>query len=184
LYKKQENRGKKFWQIFLYRKVYRYIFIYVEYDYSLFIDMKPLDPSFFNMFDYSDGEDLERAGVIESLKDYLEHPYLLFGSVIRGVENFYIIREMYTRHYKEEFERVEENVKSKYFNRLYHFLERFDENDDDFIAEAKRFEIPESSYALISLRSYFESIEEYEKCAKIQSIFTKLSLDESCIYDF
>jgi len=61
LYKKQENRGKKFWQIFLYRKVYRYIFIYKEYYISLFIDMKPLDPSFFNMFDYSDGEDLERA---------------------------------------------------------------------------------------------------------------------------
>ena len=91
---------------------------------------------------------------------------------------------MYTRTYKEEFERVEEKVKKKYFNRLYHFLERFDENDNDFIAEAKRFEVPESSYALISLRSYFEELEEYEKCAKIQSIFTKLSLDESCIYDF
>ena len=146
--------------------------------------MKPLDPSFFDMFDYSDGEDLERAGMIDSLSEYLEHPYLLFGSVIRGVENFYIVREMYTRQYREEFERVEESVKAKYFNRLYHFLERFDENDDDFIAEAKRFEIPESSYALISLRSYFEEKEEYEKCAKIQSIFTKLSLDESCIYDF
>ena len=45
--------------------------------------MKPLDPSFFDMFDYSDGEDLERAGVIGALSDYLEHPYLLFGSVIR-----------------------------------------------------------------------------------------------------
>ena len=145
--------------------------------------MKPLDPSFFDMFDASDERDLERAGAIEALSDFLEHPYIVFGSVIRGMENYYIIREMYTRHYKEEFERVEENVKSKYFNRLYHFLERFDENDDDFIAEAKRFEIPESSWALLSLRSYFESLEEYEKCAKIQSIFTKLSLDESCIYD-
>ena len=145
--------------------------------------MKPLDPSFFDMFDYSDGEDLERAGVIDSLKEYLDHPYLLFGSVIRGVENFYIVRDMYTRHYKEQFERVEASVKAKYFNRLYYFLERFDENDNDFIAEAKRFEIPESSYALLTLRSYFESIEEYEKCAKIQSIFLKLSLDESCIFD-
>jgi len=145
--------------------------------------MKPLDPSFFDMFDYSDGEDLERAGVIDALSSYLEHPYLLFGSVIRGVENFYIVREMYTRHYKEQFERVEENVRAKYFNRLYHFLERFDENDDDFIAEARRFEVPESSYALLTLRSYFESIEEYEKCAKIHSIFNKLSLDESCLID-
>lgn len=145
--------------------------------------MKPLDPSFFDMFDYSDGEDLERAGMIDSLSDYLEHPYLLFGSVIRGVENFYIVREMYTRQYKEEFERVEEKVQAKYFNRLYHFLERFDESDNDFIAEAKRFEVPESSYALLALRSYFEAKEEYEKCAKIQSIFNELSLDESCILD-
>src|SRR5210317_370365 len=145
--------------------------------------MKPLDPSFFDMFDYSDGEDLERAGVIDALSDYLEHPYLLFGSVIRGVENFYIVREMYTRYYKEQFERVEDSVRAKYFNRLYHFLERFDEDDDDFIAEARRFEVPESSYALLTLRSYFESIEEYEKCAKIHSIFNKLSLDESCLID-
>jgi len=145
--------------------------------------MKPLDPSFFDMFDYSDGEDLERAGVIDSLSDYLEHPYLLFGSVIRGVENFYIVREMYTRTYKEQFERVEESVKSKYFNRLYHFLERFDEYDNDFITEAKRFEQHESAYALVEMRSYFESLEEYEKCAKIQSILKELSLDESCLYE-
>lgn len=145
--------------------------------------MKPLDPSFFDMFDYSDGEDLERAGVIEELRDYLEHPYLLFGSVIRGVENFYIVREMYTRTYKEEFERVEEKVKSKYFNRLYHFIERFDEYDNDFITEAKRFEQHESVYALVDIRSYFESLEEYEKCAKIQSILRELSLDESCLYE-
>lgn len=145
--------------------------------------MKPLDPSFFDMFDYSDGEDLEREGVIDQLSDYLEHPYLLFGSVIRGVENYYIVREMYVRRYREKFERVEESVKSTYYNRLYHLLLRFNEHDNDFITEALRFEKHESTYALFDLRSFFEELEEYEKCMKIQSIIEKLSLDESCLYE-
>ena len=140
--------------------------------------MKHLDPSFFDMFDYSDERDLERAGAIEALSDYLEHPYILFGSVIRGVENYYIIREMYSRKYKEQFESIEESLQKKYFNRLYVMLERFDESDSNHILEAQRFERHESGWALLELRQYFESAEDYEKCAKIQSVYTTLLLHE------
>ena len=71
--------------------------------------MKPLDPSFFDMFDYSDERDLERAGAIEALSDFLEHPYILFGSVIRGMENYYIMREMFSKKYGAKFASIEEN---------------------------------------------------------------------------
>ena len=140
--------------------------------------MKRLDPSFFDMFDYSNEGDLERAGAIEALSDYLEHPFILFGSVIRGVENYYIIREMYSRKYKEQFESIEESLQHKYFNRLYIMLERFDESNSNHVLEAQRFERHESGWALLELRQYFEAIEEYEKCIKIQSVLTTLLLHE------
>ena len=140
--------------------------------------MKHLDPSFFDMFDYSDEGDLERAGAIEALSDYLEHPFILFGSVIRGVENYYIIREMYSRKYKEQFESIEESLQHKYFNRLYIMLERFDESNCEHVLEAQRFERHESGWALLELRQFFEEVEDYEKCAKIQSVINTLLLHE------
>ena len=140
--------------------------------------MKRLDPSFFDMFDYSDEGDLERAGAIEALSDYLEHPFILFGSVIRGVENYYIIREMYSRKYKEQFEAIEESLQHKYFNRLYIMLERFDESNCEHVLEAQRFERHESGWALLELRQFFEEVEDYEKCAKIQSVINTLLLHE------
>ena len=143
-----------------------------------FIDMKRLDPSFFDMFDYSDERDLKRAGAIEALSDYLEHPYILFGSVIRGVENYYIIREMMSRRHGEQFAAIEESLQQKYFNRLYIMLERFDESNCDHVLEAQRFERHESGWALLELRQYFEAVEDYEKCVKIQSILTTLLLHQ------
>jgi hypothetical protein len=140
--------------------------------------MKHLDPSFFDMFDYSDEGDLERAGAIEALSDYLEHPYIMFGSVIRGVENYYIVREMYSRKYKEQFEAIEESLQHKYFNRLYIMLERFDESNSNHVLEAQRFERHESGWALLELRQFFEGVEDYEKCVKIQSVFETLLLHE------
>ena len=173
--------GKKLGEIFrkkflLYKTVYRDIFIYVKL--LLFINMKRLDPSFFDMFDYSDERDLERAGAIEALSDYLEHPYILFGSVIRGVENYYIIREMMSRRHGEQFAAIEESLQQKYFNRLYIMLERFDESNCDHVLEAQRFERHESGWALLELRQFFEEIEDYEKCAKIQSVINTLLLHE------
>lgn len=140
--------------------------------------MKRLDPSFFDMFDYSDERDLERAGAIEALSDFLEHPYIIFGSVIRGMENYYIVREMYSRKYGDKFAAIEEQLQNKYFNRLYTMLERFDESNSSHILEAQRFERHESGWALLELRQYFENIEDYEKCIKVQSVFTTLLLDE------
>lgn len=140
--------------------------------------MKHLDPSFFDMFDASDEGDLERAGAIEALSDYLEHPYITFGSVVRGVENYYIIREMYSRKYKEQFAAIEESLQYKYFNRLFIMLERFDESNSNHVLEAMRFEKHESGWALLELRDFFEKIEEYEKCVKVQSVITTLLLHE------
>ena len=85
---------------------------------------------------------------------------------------------MYSRKYKEQFESIEESLQHKYFNRLYIMLERFDESNSNHVLEAQRFERHESGWALLELRQFFEEVEDYEKCAKIQSVINTLLLHE------
>ncbi len=53
--------------------------------------MKPLPPSFFNLFDYSDEGDLQKEGFAEAVMDYTQHPYIIFGTFLRSVENFLVL---------------------------------------------------------------------------------------------
>ena len=65
--------------------------------------MKPLPPSFFNLFDYSDESDLNKEGFAEAVMDYTQHPYIIFGTFLRSVENFYIVCERYRNSYGDKF---------------------------------------------------------------------------------
>lgn len=132
--------------------------------------MKALPPSFFALFDYSDKEDLEREGVTQAVLDYTRHPYIIIGSFVKGVENFYIICQGYHRQYGRQFERVEQTVKLKYFNRLYVFLESFEENNLEHVLKVQDFDHGEITFAFDQVITFYESLEEYEKCARLHKI--------------
>jgi len=139
--------------------------------------MKPIPPILLDIFNYSDEQDVKGEGYVGAVIDYTKHPYIILGSVIRGVENFYIMCEMFRNKYGDKFDAIEETLKQKYFDRLYGFLLRFDESNSEHILEAMKFDRQEVSYALLAMRSYFEECEEYEKCIKIHDILHNLLLD-------
>ena len=134
--------------------------------------MKSLPPSFFDLFDYSDEDDLTKEGFAEAVMDYTQHPYIIFGTFLRSVENFYIICERYRNTHGEKFDRIEQHLKHLYFDRLYRFLDRFDETQLEHILEAKQFNDAEIAFAIESLITFYESIEDYEKCARLWKIFS------------
>ena len=140
--------------------------------------MKPIPPALLDIFGYSDENDLKQEGYVGAVMDYTRHPYIIFGSVIKGVENFYIVCEMYNRQYGDKFEAIEQTLKQKYFDRLYGFLERFDESNCDHVLEALKFTQQEIAYALFNMREHFEKNEQYEECVKIQSIIETLFVQE------
>lgn len=140
--------------------------------------MKSLPPSFFKLFDYSDKDDLQKEGFTQAVIDYTQHPYIILGSVIKGVENFHIICDMYRRQYGSKFDAIELPLKQKYFDRLYGYLESFDESDCDHVLEALKFTQQEIAYALLNMRDHFEKNEQYEECIKIQSIIETLFIKE------
>jgi len=132
--------------------------------------MKPLSPTLFELFDYDDRNDLRQEGLTGAVLDYTQHPYIIFGTFIRSVENFFIICQTYRNTYGEKFDKIEERLKHHYFDRVYGFLERFDETQLEHIIEAKQFTDSEILYAVKSVLDFYESIEDYRKCDRLWKI--------------
>ena len=132
--------------------------------------MKSLPPAFLSIFDYDDQEDLNKEGFTKAVIDYTQHPYIIFGTVIKCVENFFIISEMYRKKYGEKYESIEQTVRKAYFDRVYTYLDKFDESKYEHVVEARKFTPQEIAFAMEELRDHFEGTEEYERCARIQKI--------------
>lgn len=128
--------------------------------------MNKLDPNtFFSIFEAND----ELVYKEHQVEDLLENPYVLIGMVIRGLENYNLIDMMYLKSYPEQYQRVREIVKHKYFNGLYKYLVKLDskENKGEFkIGDS--FDRESVLYGLGTLLQFYEELEEYEKCAVIK----------------
>jgi len=110
----------------------------------------------------------------ESLQDVHSHGYIILGMVIRGVENYYILNQLMSKRYGEDFKKVEENVKRIYFTRLYKYLENFNLKDSLHLSQALEHSPSGIAYGLDNLIEVFEFYQEYEKCARVLEIKNSL----------
>jgi hypothetical protein len=133
--------------------------------------MKPLPPSFFKLFDYDPIKDDNEEGPTKKVLDLTQHPSIGLGVFLQGIENFYILGEVYRRKYTEQFERIEETLKLDYFNRLYGYLEYFDETKLEHVLHAQDFDESAVHFAFHEALKFYEEREEYLKCARLHKIF-------------
>jgi|TARA_R100000081_G_scaffold34328_1_gene15786 hypothetical protein len=128
--------------------------------------MKPIDPNqLFSLFEVGDEEVYEEHDVTEVLKN----PYVLMGMVVRGVENYNILDKLYLRNHKKHYENVREEVKYKYFCKIFGYLSRIDSNKfESKYTITENYDIVKVNVLLNELLTYFEVIEQYEKCAIIK----------------
>ena len=128
--------------------------------------MKPIDPNqLFSLFEVGDEEVYEEHNVTEVLKN----PYVLMGMVVRGVENYNILDKLYLRNHKKHYENVREEVKYKYFCKIFGYLSRIDSNKfESKYTITENYDIVKVNVLLNELLTYFEVIEQYEKCAIIK----------------
>tara|TARA_R110000744_G_scaffold196568_1_gene315830 strand:+ start:590 stop:1021 length:432 start_codon:yes stop_codon:yes gene_type:complete len=133
-----------------------------------------LDPhTLFSIFEQGD-EQVYKENHVENL---LDNPYVLIGMVVTGIDNFYLIDQMYTNKHPEDYGRVRDTVKHKYFVKLYRYLERVTPVELDVVYRVGTdFELDKSLDLLNDLLFYFESIEEYERCGRIKT-FTDLLME-------
>jgi hypothetical protein len=136
--------------------------------------MKKLDSEeLFNIFTIGDEEVYKEHGV----EDMLDNSFVLFGMVVRGVENYYLIDQMYNKRYGEQYLSVRENIKLKYFNGLLNYLERINLSQaDTLIALGDEFGLQLINYSLKELLGFYQEKEYYEKCAIIFKFIELFSL--------
>ena len=127
--------------------------------------MKKLNSNdLFNIFSIGD-EEIYKEHKIE---DMMDNTFILFGMVVRGVENYFIIDKMYANRYQERYDSVRENIKLKYFNGLVNYLERVKDIKADTVEELKDEFGPQAiKYALEEMLEFYKELEMYEKCAII-----------------
>jgi uncharacterized protein (UPF0305 family) len=118
----------------------------------------------FNIFSVGD-EEIYKEHRIE---DIMDNTFILFGMVVRGVENYFIIDKMYANRYQERYDSVRENIKLKYFNGLVNYLERIKDIKVVTVEELKDEFGPQAiKYALEEMLEFYKELEMYEKCAII-----------------
>ena len=131
--------------------------------------MKKLDSKgLFDIFSQGDEAIYKEHGA----QDVLDNSFILFGMVIRGVENYYIIDRIYTYKMGKDYDSVRDSIKMKYFNGLVYYLERIDVLQSDTVIELiDEFDYQPIKYALEELLQFYEEKEMYEKCAIIFKFF-------------
>ena len=118
----------------------------------------------FNIFSIGD-EEIYKEHKIE---DMMDNTFILFGMVVRGVENYFIIDKMYANRYQERYDSVRESIRLKYFNGLVNYLERVKDIQSDTVEELMDEFGPQAiKYALEEMLDLYEEKEMYEKCAII-----------------
>ena len=127
--------------------------------------MHKLDPhTLFSIFEQGDEEVYKEHNV----EDVLKNPYVLIGMVVTGVENFYFMDKLYSLKHKEDYGRVRDNIKLKYFSKIYTYLTRVTVEEVKNVYDiGSDFEVDRSLEALNELLYFFEYLEQYEKCAVI-----------------
>jgi hypothetical protein len=141
--------------------------------------MKKLDTNqLFDIFQMGDEEIYKE----HQAEDILDNSFVLFGMVIKGVENYYIIDQLYQKKYQEQYDSVRDSIKLKYFIGLVRYLERIGEIPEDtlYIIEDE-FGLQAIDYALQEMLDLFIEVEHYEKCtvlSKFQRLFSLNQLVE------
>ena len=131
--------------------------------------MKKIDKAtLFNIFEVGDEEVYRENGV----EDLLHNTYILLGMTIKGVENYFIMEQMYQNRYGETFSTVRDSIKLKYFTGLIRYLERIDLSQSDTLYELKDLFGEQSiEYALTEMVDFFEGVEMYENCALLMRFY-------------
>lgn len=125
--------------------------------------MNRLDPNtLFNIFEQGDEEIYKEHGIEEAL----DNPYVLINMVVRGLENYTIMDQMYMYQYPKQYKGSRQVVKFKYFNKLYSYLKRIDITQLQFQV-GESYELSKSVKVMEDFLYYYERIEHYEKCALI-----------------
>lgn len=121
----------------------------------------------FEVFNQGDEQVYEQAG----FKYLMEDDTVLLNTVVRGIESYWKLDEIYINKFPDQYETVRAKVKTKYFNKMFKYLLRINLNKlEPFFDTVGDLGYGTVENSLNEYLQHFIELEEYEKCAKIKNV--------------
>ena len=121
----------------------------------------------FEVFNQGDEQVYEQTG----FKYLMEDDTVLLNTVVRGIESYWKLDEIYINKFPDQYETVRAKVKTKYFNKMFKYLLRINLNKlEPFFDTVGDLGYGTVENSLNEYLQHFIELEEYEKCAKIKNV--------------
>jgi hypothetical protein len=118
----------------------------------------------YKIFEKDDLEVYEK----HSLQDIFREESVIFSTVVRSITNFFTLEESQRGKFKEEYSKIQDKVKFKYFCKYFNLLNSLPQPThqaiDPSVLDLGLETIIENLQLLLE---FFISIEHYEKCSRI-----------------
>jgi len=121
----------------------------------------------FEVFDQGDEQLYEEAG----FRYLMEDDTVLLNTVVRGLENYWRLDELYINKFPQQYKTVRYKVRLKYFNKMFKYLSRISLNKiEPFYDTVGDLGYGTVENALNEYLNHFIELEEYEKCAILKKV--------------
>ena len=124
---------------------------------------------------FVDGKEIKDQKTKDEIKDFMNGPFAKIGMFVKLIQNHHIFHQKLEKFLKKEqpdynVESTKEASEFTVYNRAYNYIKKIDLDDHDHVHAIINFDPQVFFSALDGAIKFFESYEEYEKCAHLFNI--------------
>lgn len=124
---------------------------------------------------FVDGKEINDEQTKSEIKDFMNGPFAKIGMFVKLIQNHEVFHRKLEKFLKKEqpnynVESTKEASEFTVYNRAWSYIKNISINDDNDLNAIINFEPKALLKVLSSSISFFESYEEYEKCAHLHKI--------------
>ena len=124
---------------------------------------------------FVDGKEISGDKTKEEIKDFMNGPYAKIGMFVKLIQNHEVFHKKLEKFLKQEqpnynVESTKEASEFTVYNRAWSYIKNISINNDDDLNAIINFDPKVFYKTLEGAVNFFESYEEYEKCAHLHKI--------------
>ncbi len=124
---------------------------------------------------FVDGKEISGDKTKEEIKDFMNGPYAKIGMFVKLIQNHEVFHKKLEKFLKQEqpdynVESTKEASEFTVYNRAWNYIKQIDIDNSDHLNAIINFDPKVFYKTLEGAVNFFESYEEYEKCAHLHKI--------------
>ena len=124
---------------------------------------------------FVDGKEISGDKTKEEIKDFMNGPYTKIGMFVKLIQNHEVFHKKLEKFLKQEqpdynVESTKEASEFTVYNRAWNYIKQIDIDNSDHLNAIINFDPKVFYKTLEGAVNFFESYEEYEKCAHLHKI--------------